>query len=100
MRNRRLSPWRSSHPKNICFNSNIVPRHGDFFFYLFGCGERVDSHAPPPCNLLVSVQRRSQGLTGLANTIPNAKFQGLRQILHADGMVFDAEYQVLYRGSA
>ncbi|CBJ30044.1 expressed unknown protein [Ectocarpus siliculosus] len=35
----------------------------------------------------------NQGLTGLANTIPNAKFQGLRQILHADGMVFDAEYE-------
>ncbi|CAM9171196.1 unnamed protein product [Laminaria digitata] len=35
----------------------------------------------------------NQGLTGLANTIPNAKFRGLRQILHADGMVFDAEYE-------
>eukprot|EP00752_Nemacystus_decipiens_P009010 g8043.t1 len=35
----------------------------------------------------------NQGLTGLANTIPKAKFQGLRQILHADGMVFDAEYE-------
>lgn len=37
----------------------------------------------------------TQGLTGLANTIPNAKFQGLRQILRAEGMVFDAEYEVL-----
>lgn len=45
-----------------------------------------------PC--VISVPPRAQGLTGLANTIPNAKFQGLRQILHADGMVFDAEYEV------
>lgn len=47
--------------------------------------------------LLVSFRARVpnvQGLTGLANTIPNAKFRGLRQILHADGMVFDAEYEV------
>lgn len=36
-----------------------------------------------------------QGLTGLANTLPNAKFRGLRQVLHADGMVFDAEYEVM-----
>lgn len=35
----------------------------------------------------------NQGLTGLANTIPNARFSGLRQILHVDGMVFDAEYE-------
>ena len=50
-----------------------------------------------PCSRtprVFSVPPRAQGLTGLANTIPNAKFQGLRQILHADGMVFDAEYEV------
>lgn len=39
-------------------------------------------------------REQTQGLTGLANTIPNAKFSGLRQILHADGMVYDAEYEV------
>lgn len=36
----------------------------------------------------------AQGLTGLANTLPNARFRGLRQVLHVDGMVFDAEYEV------
>lgn len=40
-------------------------------------------------------RNRAQGLTGLANTLPNAIFRGLRQVLHVDGMVFDAEYEVI-----
>lgn len=58
------------------------------------------SSTPPP--LLLAVLLFSyfptdfQGLTGLANTIPNASFRGLKQVMHADGMVFDAEYEVWF----
>ncbi|CAM9167330.1 unnamed protein product, partial [Discosporangium mesarthrocarpum] len=35
----------------------------------------------------------NQGLTGLANTIPNARFRGVLQRLEANGLAFDAEYE-------